>query len=79
MIYTHVLPNGPLGVTSPADTPAPGTDVGLLLRQMAVMMQKLAPMAAALPSAAPAVAPPPCANASTIRSSLPALAATRVA
>ena len=51
MIYTHVLPNGPLGVASPADTPAPGTDVGLLLRQMAVMMQKLAPMAAALPLA----------------------------
>lgn len=49
MIYTHVLPNGPLGVVSPADAPKPGTDVALLLRQMAVMMQKLAPMAAALP------------------------------
>ena len=55
-IYTHVLPTGPLGVTSPADTPEPGTDVGLMLRQMAVMMQKLAPMAAALPS--PATVPP---------------------
>lgn len=51
MIYTHVLPNGPLGVASPADTPEPGTDIGLMLRQMAVMMKKLAPMAANLPDA----------------------------
>ncbi len=45
-IYTHVLPNGPLGVTSPADTPDQGTDVGLMLRQMEVLMRKLAPLAA---------------------------------
>ena len=45
MIYTHVLPTGPLGVTSPVDTPAPGTDVGLMLRQMEVLMRKLAPLA----------------------------------
>jgi len=51
MIYTHVLPNGPLGVASPADTPEPGTDIGLMLRQMTVMMKKLAPMAANLPDA----------------------------
>ena len=56
MIYTHVLPNGPLAVASPADTPEPGTDIGLMLRQMAVMMKKLAPMAAALPDAPPPVA-----------------------
>jgi hypothetical protein len=79
MIYTHVLPNGPLGVASPADTPDPGTDVGLLLRQMAVMMKKLAPMAAALPPAPLAVASLPGADASTIVASFPALAAARVA
>ena len=50
MIYTHVLPTGPLGVTSPADTPAPGTDVGLMLRQMETLMQKLAPLAAKMPA-----------------------------
>ena len=49
MIYTHVLPTGPLGVTSPADTPQPGTDVSLMLRQMETLMQKLAPLAANLP------------------------------
>jgi len=46
---THVLPNGPLGVASPADTPEPGTDVGLMLRQMEVLMKKLAPLAANVP------------------------------
>ena len=49
MIYTHVLPTGPLGVTSPADTPQAGTDVSLMLRQMETLMQKLAPLAANLP------------------------------
>jgi integron integrase len=49
-IYTHVLPTGPLGVTSPADTPEPGTDVGLMLRQMDTLMKKLAPLAAGLPA-----------------------------
>jgi len=48
MIYTHVLPSGPLGVASPADTPEPGTDVGLMLRQMEALMSKLAPIAAKL-------------------------------
>ena len=48
-IYTHVLPTGPLGVRSPADTPDPGTDVGLMLRQMETLMRKLAPLAARLP------------------------------
>ena len=51
MIYTHVLPNGPLGVASPADTPEPGTDVGLMLRQMETLMRKLAPLAANVPAA----------------------------
>ena len=55
-IYTHVLPNGPLGVASPADTPEPGTDVGLMLRQIEVLMRKLAPLAA---SVSPAVNAPP--------------------
>jgi hypothetical protein len=49
MIYTHVLPNGPLGVTSPADMPDPATDVSLMLRQMEVLMSKLAPLAAQVP------------------------------
>jgi integron integrase len=44
-IYTHVLPNGPLGVASPADAPAPGTDVAMLLRQVEQLMQKLGPLA----------------------------------
>jgi integrase len=79
MIYTHVLPNGPLGVASPADTPDPGTDVGLLLRQMAVMMKKLAPMAAALPSPTAAPCQPPEAEAVVMGTSLPAPAALRVA
>jgi len=56
MIYTHVLPNGPLGVASPADTPEPNTDVGLMLRQMEVLMKKLAPLAANV-SAAPGATP----------------------
>ena len=79
MIYTHVLPNGPLGVTSPADTPEPGTDVGLMLRQMAVMMKKLAPMAAALPSPALAIVSPSDADVPIVRPAFPALSATRVA
>jgi integron integrase len=49
MIYTHVLPNGPIGVTSPADIPDPTADVGLMLRQMEVLMSKLAPLAAQVP------------------------------
>jgi hypothetical protein len=40
MIYTHVLPNGPLGVTSPADMPDPATDVSLMLRQMEVLVSR---------------------------------------
>jgi len=44
------LPNGPLGVASPADTPEPGTDVGLMLRQMEVLMKRLAPLAAGVPA-----------------------------
>jgi hypothetical protein len=79
MIYTHVLPNGPLGVTSPADTPEPGTDVGLMLHQMAVMMKKLAPMAAALPSPALAIVSPSDADVPIVRPAFSALSATRVA
>jgi integron integrase len=54
-IYTHVLPTGPIGVTSPADTPEPGTDVGLMLRQMDTLMKKLAPLAAGLPAVPPSL------------------------
>jgi hypothetical protein len=56
MIYTHVLPNGPIGVTSPADIPDPTADVGLMLRQMEVLMSKLAPLAAQVPRQFGAVA-----------------------
>ncbi len=52
MIYTHVLPTGPLGVASPADTPEAGTDVGLMLRQMETLMRKLAPLADSVGEAA---------------------------
>lgn len=60
MIYTHVLPNGPLGVTSPVDTPDAATDVGLMLKQMETLMRKLSPLASAVAAAPdPSVLQPP--------------------
>jgi hypothetical protein len=64
MIYTHVLPNGPLGVTSPADTPDAATDVGLMLKQMDALMRKLSPLASAVAAAPdPSVLQPPAMDA----------------